>query len=224
MVRILVIEDEPKLARALQKGLGEEQYAVDVALDGEEGLYRARCQPYDLILLDWMVPVLSGLEVLRILRAEGQDVPVIIITAKDAVADRVRGLDSGADDYLTKPFSFEELLARTRALLRRASSSSSPQTLRVHDLELDLITHAAKRGDKPIELSSKEYALLEYLMRNPNRVLSRTVLSEHVWGEFDTLTNVIDVYVHHLREKIDKGHDVKLIHTVRGAGYVLKHE
>jgi len=224
VVRILVIEDEPKLARALQKGLGEEQYAVDVALDGEEGLYRARSQPYDLILLDWMVPGLSGLEVLRILRAEGQVVPVIIITAKDAVADRVKGLDSGADDYLTKPFSFEELLARTRALLRRASSSSSPQTLRVHDLELDLITHVAKRGDKPIELSSKEYALLEYLMRNPNRVLSRTVLSEHVWGEFDTLTNVIDVYVHHLREKIDKGHDVKLIHTVRGAGYVLKYE
>ncbi len=221
-MRILVVEDEPKLARALQKGLSEEQYAVDVAGDGDEGLHLARAKAYDLVLLDLMIPGMSGLELLRTLRAEGQDVPVLILTARDAVADRVEGLDSGADDYLTKPFSFEELLARARALLRRASPHPESQTLKVDTLELDPVTRAVQRDGAPIELSPKEFALLEYMMRHPNRVLSRTVLSEHVWGEFDTLTNVIDVYVHYLREKIDKGQQVKLIHTVRGAGYVLK--
>lgn len=223
-MRILVVEDEPKLARALQKGLSEEQYAVDVACDGEDGLYLARSKTYDLILLDLMIPGISGLEVLRILRTEGQDVPVLVLTAKDAVADRVKGLDSGADDYLTKPFSFEELLARARALLRRASAAPESQTLQVADLELDPFTRTAHRDGQPIELSPKEFSLLEYMMRNPNRVLSRTVLSEHVWGEFDTLTNVIDVYVHYLREKIDKDRPVKLIHTMRGSGYMLKNE
>ena len=223
-MRILVVEDEPKLARALQKGLSEEQYAVDVAHDGEEGLHLARSKTYDLILLDLMIPAISGLELLRILRAEGQEVPVLILTAKDAVIDRVQGLDSGADDYLTKPFSFEELLARARALLRRASSQPSSQALRAADLELDPVTRTAQRAGVALDLSPKEFSLLEYLMRNKNRVLSRTLLSEHVWGEFDTLTNVIDVYVHYLRDKIDKGHAPKLIHTVRGAGYVLKDE
>lgn len=223
-MRILVVEDEPKLARALQKGLSEEQYAVDVAHDGEEGLYLARCKTYDLILLDLMIPAISGLELLRILRAEGQEVPVLILTAKDAVIDRVQGLDSGGDDYLTKPFSFEELLARARALLRRASSQPSSQVLRAADLELDAATRTAQRAGVALDLSPKEFSLLEYMVRNKNRVLSRTLLSEHVWGEFDTLTNVIDVYVHYLRDKIDKDHAVKLIHTVRGAGYVLKDE
>lgn len=223
-MRILVVEDEPKLARALEKGLSEEQYAVDVARDGEEGLHLARCKTYDLILLDLMIPAIPGLELLRILRAEGQEVPVLILTAKDAVSDRVQGLDSGADDYLTKPFSFEELLARARALLRRASAQPSSQVLRAADLELDPVARTAQRGGVPLELSPKEFSLLEYMVRHKNRVLSRTVLSEHVWGEFDTLTNVIDVYVHYLRDKIDKGHKVKLIHTVRGAGYVLKDE
>ena len=221
-MRILVVEDEPKLARALQKGLSEEQYAVDVASDGEEGLHLLRSQTYDLVLLDLMIPEISGLELLRIVRAEGLDVPVLVLTAKDAVADRVQGLDSGADDYLTKPFSFEELLARARALLRRASAQPESQVLKVADVELDPITRTVKRAGKTVEMSPKEFALLEYMMRHPNRVLSRTILSEHVWGEFDTLTNVIDVYVHYLREKLDKDRPVKLIHTVRGAGYVLK--
>lgn len=223
-MRILVVEDEPKLARALHKGFAEEQYAVDVAADGEEALYLIRSQTYDLIVLDLMIPKISGLELLRIVRAEGMDVPVLVLTAKDAVADRVQGLDSGADDYLTKPFSFEELLARARALLRRASAQPESQTLKVADVELDPITRTVKRAGKPVEVSPKEFALLEYMMRHPNRVLSRTVLSEHVWGEFDTLTNVIDVYVHYLREKLDKNRGKKLIHTVRGAGYVLKDE
>lgn len=223
-MRILVVEDEPKLARALQKGLSEEQYAVDMAHDGEEGLHLARSKTYDLILLDLMIPAIPGLELLRILRAEGQEVPVLILTARDAVIDRVQGLDSGADDYLTKPFSFEELLARARALLRRASSQPSSQGLRAADLEIDPITRTAQRAGVSLDLSPKEFSLLEYMMRNKNRVLSRTLLSEHVWGEFDTLTNVIDVYVHYLRDKIDKGHALKLIHTVRGAGYVLKDE
>jgi len=221
-MRILVVEDEPKLARALQKGLTEEPYAVAVANDGDDGLHLARSNPYDLILLDLMIPGMSGLELLRTLRAEGKDLPVLILTAKDAVADRVQGLDSGADDYLTKPFSFEELLARARALLRRASANPESQTLRVADLELDPVTRTVELGGGRIEMSPKEFALLEYLMRHPNRVLSRTILSEHVWGEFDTLTNVIDVYVHYLREKIDKDRPIKLIRTVRGAGYMIK--
>lgn len=221
-MRILVIEDETKLAQALQKGLSEEGYAVDVALDGTEGLHRARNTAYDLILLDLMIPELSGLELLRALRAEGQSVPVLILTARDAVQDRVRGLDSGADDYLTKPFAFEELLARVRALLRRGASAPELAVLRVADLELEPATRTVRRAGQPLALSPKEFALLEYFMRHPNRVLSRTVLSEHVWGELDTLTNVIDVYVHHLREKIDKGFSPKLIHTVRGVGYVLR--
>jgi len=223
-MRILVVEDEPKMAKALQKGLQEEQYAVDVAHDGEEALDRARAVDYDLVVLDWMLPGLPGVDVLRTLRAEGKSAPVLLLTAKDAVGDRVRGLDSGADDYLTKPFAFEELLARVRALLRRGSAAPELKPLRVADLELDPATRTAARAGKPIELSPKEFALLEYFMRNPNRVLSRTLLSERVWGEFDTLTNVIDVYVHHLREKIDKGVARKLLHTVRGVGYVLRDE
>ncbi len=223
-MRILVVEDEPKMAKALQKGLQEEQYAVDVAHDGEAALAQARAADYDLVVLDWMLPGLPGVDVLRTLRAEGKSTPVLLLTAKDAVGDRVRGLDSGADDYLTKPFAFEELLARVRALLRRGSAVPELKPLRVADLELDPATRTAQRAGEPIELSPKEFALLEYFMRNPNRVLSRTLLSERVWGEFDTLTNVIDVYVHHLREKIDKGSERKLLHTVRGVGYVLRDE
>lgn len=221
-MRILVVEDEPKLAEALRKGLTEEGYAVDISLDGEDALYWARTREYDLIILDLMLPGVPGLEVLERLRSEGRNVPVLILTAKDAVADRVRGLDSGADDYLTKPFSFEELLARVRALLRRAAQAPELRPLKVADVELDPRTRTVKRAGRPIALSPKEFALLEYFLRNPDRVLSRTVLSEHVWGEFDTLTNVIDVYVHRLREKIDKGFSPKLLHTVRGVGYVLR--
>jgi len=191
---------------------------------GLPSLHLLRSQSYDLILLDLMIPGISGLNLLRIVRAEGLDVPVLVLTAKDAVADRVQGLDSGADDYLTKPFSFEELLARARALLRRASAQPESQVLKVADVVLDPITRTVKRADKTVEMSPKEFALLEYMMRHPNRVLSRTILSEHVWGEFDTLTNVIDVYVHYLREKLDKNRPVKLIQTIRGAGYVLKDE
>jgi len=223
-MRILVVEDEPKMAKALQKGLQEEQYAVDVAHDGEAALAQARAADYDLVVLDWMLPGLPGVDVLRTLRAEGVSTPVLLLTAKDAVGDRVRGLDSGADDYLTKPFAFEELLARVRALLRRGSAAPELKPLRVADLELDPATRTAARAGQPIELSPKEFALLEYFMRNPDRVLSRTLLSERVWGEFDTLTNVIDVYVHHLREKIDKEFARKLLHTVRGVGYVLRDE
>ena len=223
-MRILVVEDETKMANALKKGLTEEGYAVDLSLDGRDALHLVETHSYDLILLDLMIPIVSGLEVLKELRHDGCVAPVLIITAKDAISERVKGLDLGADDYLTKPFSFEELLARIRALFRRSSTTPELQELKVTDLVLDPITRRVRRGDNSIDLSPKEYALLELLMRNPNRVMSRTVLSDHVWGEFDTLTNVIDVYVHYLRDKIDKGYQVKLIHTVRGAGYVLKDE
>lgn len=221
-MRILVVEDERKLAKALQRGLSEEGYAVDVAFDGQDGLHWARTQAYDLIVLDLMIPEVEGLELLKLIRTEGQTVPVLVLTARDAVDDRVKGLDTGADDYLTKPFAFDELLARARALLRREVSASPNHHLQIADLELDRFTRQVWRNEQPIELTAKEFELLEYFMQNADRVLSRTQLSEHVWGEFDTLTNVIDVYIHRLREKIDEGFSPKLLHTVRGAGYVLK--
>ncbi|MFB6285714.1 MAG: response regulator [Candidatus Bipolaricaulia bacterium] len=221
-MRILVVEDETKLAKALQRGLSEEGYAVDLAFDGQDGLHWARTQAYDLIVLDLMIPEVEGLELLKLIRTEGQQVPVLVLTARDAVDDRVKGLDTGADDYLTKPFAFDELLARVRALLRREISASPNHQLRIADLELDRFTRQVWRNEEPIELTAKEFELLEYFMQNANRVLSRTQLSEHVWGEFDTLTNVIDVYIHRLREKVDEGFSPKLLYTVRGAGYVLK--
>lgn len=221
-MRILIVEDETKLAHALQRGLSEEGYAVDLALDGQDGLHQARTTSYDLIILDLMIPEIHGLDLLKLIRTEGQSVPVLVLTARDAIDDRVEGLDAGADDYLTKPFSFDELLARVRALLRRGTVSDEASRLAIADLELDRLTREVTRNGQAIALTPKEFDLLEYFMRNPDRVLSRTVLSEHVWAEFDTLTNVIDVYIHHLRRKIDRGFEPQLLHTVRGAGYVLK--
>lgn len=222
-MRILIIEDEKKVADFIRRGLKEEGYAADIASDGKEGLFLASTNPYDVILLDVMLPGLDGISVCRKLRQEeNNSVPVIMLTAKDEVRDKVRGLDAGADDYLTKPFSFEELLARIRALLRKGSRQQQT-VLRVGDLSLDLISHAVTRAGKEISLTSKEFALLEYFMRNPGMVITRTMISEHVWDiNFDTFTNVIDVYVNYLRKKIDAGRGPSLIHTVRGRGYMLK--
>ena len=223
-MRILVVEDEKKVADFIQKGLEEEHYAVDAAYDGETGLYLTEINDYDLIVLDLMIPKIDGWEVLKRVRAKKNNVPILILTAKDAVDDIVKGLDSGCDDYLTKPFAFAEFLARVRALLRREKVDKEP-ILRVGDLTLSLVTHRVTRKEKEIELTSKEYALLEYMMRNPNKVLTRAMISEHVWDyHFDSMTNVIDVYVNYLRKKVDKDFETKLIHTIRGVGYMIKRE
>jgi heavy metal response regulator len=221
-MRILVIEDEKKIADFIKRGLKEEGYAVDSAYDGEQGLFLAKTNEYDLILLDLMLPKMDGQSLFKELRKGKIFSPVIMLTAKDAVKDKVAGLDLGADDYMTKPFAFEELLARMRAVLRNREGADS-KTLEVEDLVLDLSTHKATRSGKEIILTAKEYALLEYLMRNAGAIVTRTMISEHVWDiNFDTFTNVIDVYINYLRNKIDTGHKKKLIHTVRGRGYVLK--
>ena len=221
-MRILVIEDEKKVADFVRKGLEEEHYAVDTAYDGERGLDLAETNDYDLVVLDLMIPKIDGWEVLRRMRANGNKVPVLILTARDSVEEIVKGLDSGSDDYLTKPFAFAEFLARVRALLRREKVEKEP-VLRVGDLTLSLVTHRVNRGGREIELTSKEYTLLEYMMRSPNKVLTRVMISEHVWDyHFDSMTNVIDVYVNYLRKKIDRDFEAKLIHTIRGVGYVIK--
>jgi heavy metal response regulator len=220
----LVVEDEKKVGRFIKKGLEEEGYAVDLAFDGEEGLAMALDQVHDLIILDIALPKIDGLQVLKKLRERSVRTPVLLLTVRTAIEDKVLGLDSGADDYLTKPFAFQELLARIRALLRRKAEAGAP-LLQVEDLVLDPARHLVTRGREKIDLTSKEFALLEYLMRNAGRVLSRAMISEHVWDyDFDTETNVIDVYVNYLRRKIDSGREKKLIHTVRGSGYVLKAE
>ena len=220
-MRILVVEDERKIASFIKRGLKEEGYAVDTAGDGEEG-YRLICEnDYDVILLDLMLPRLDGVSLCRQIRQDGVQTPVIMLTAKSAVADKVTGLDAGANDYLTKPFAFEELLARIRVLLRTAGQPAT--RLQVADLCLDLLTHTVTRDGRAISLSAKEFSLLEYLMRNAGTVVTRTMIAEHVWDiDFDTSTNVIDVYINYLRNKIDAGHEKKLIHTVRGRGYLLK--
>ena len=219
---ILVVEDEKKTAGFLKKGLQEEGHIVDVANDGETGLILATVNGYDLIILDIMLPEKDGMEVLRELRAKRISTPTLMLTARDSLEDKVQGLDGGADDYLTKPFAFAELLARIRAVLRRGEPERTAE-LTAADLTLDPVTRTVQRGDKDIELTSKEHALLEYLLRNKGRVLTRSLISEHVWGyQFDTGTNVVSVYVNYLRNKIDSGFDKKLIHTVRGVGYVLK--
>jgi len=219
---ILIVEDEKKVAGFLKKGLQEERYTVDVAYDGEEALAQAEMNHYDLIILDIMLPKKDGMEVLNQLRAHRISTPILMLTAKDSLQDKVQGLDSGADDYLTKPFAFAELLARIRALLRRGKPASEV-SLKAADLILDPAMHKVQRAGKPIELTSKEYALLEYLLRNKGQVLTRALISEHVWGyRFDTGTNIVDVYVNYLRNKIDSDFDKKLIHTVRGVGYALK--
>ena len=223
-MRILVVEDEKKIADFIKRGLKEEGYAVDAAYDGEEGLFLARTNDYDLILLDLMLPKLDGLTLCKKLKEAKVKARVIMLTAKEAVKDKVLGLDSGADDYLTKPFAFEELLARIRAILRK-NETRAPTKLKLADLELDLLTHKVARGSKEIELTAKEYSLLEYLMRNEGIIVTRTMISEHVWDiDFDTFTNVIDVYINYLRNKVDSGFRKKLIHTVRGRGYILKEE
>ncbi len=222
--RILVVEDEKKVASFIKRGLEEEEFQVDVAYDGEEGLHLAETNPYDLVLMDVMLPKMDGLSVIREMRKKEIITPVLCLTAKDAVEDIVSGLDSGSDDYLTKPFAFAELLARVRSLLRRGQKDRGAD-IHFADLRLDPVAHKVWRGDKEIELTAKEYALMEYFMRNPNQILTRTMIAEHVWDyTFDSFTNIIDVYVNYLRKKVDRDYDKKLIHTVRGVGYVLKEE
>lgn len=221
-MRILVVEDEKKVASFIKKGLEEDYYSVDLALDGKEGSKLAASEEYDLIILDIMLPYKDGLTILKEIRNEKIITPVLMLTAKDTVVDRVIGLDSGADDYLAKPFAFDELLARVRALLRR-NSSEKDVVLKVLDLKLDTQSHKAYRNDKEILLTPKEYAILEYLMRNKNRVISRIKLSEHVYDyHFDSDTNVIDVYINKLRNKIDRGFDKQVLYTIRGVGYTVK--
>jgi len=221
-MRILIIEDEKKIASFMKRGLKEEGYAADIASDGEDGLFLAETNPYDLIILDLMLPKMDGIELCKALREKKIRTPVMMVTAKDAVSDKVEGLDSGADDYLTKPFAFEELLARVRALLRK-NDGASASILKAQDLTLDLLSHKVDRRGKTINLTGKEYSLLEYLMRNAGAVVTRTMISEHVWDiDFDTDTNVIDVYINYLRKKIDGNFDKSLIQTVRGRGYTIE--
>jgi heavy metal response regulator len=221
-MRILLVEDDKKVASFIRKGMEEEGYAVDVAADGETGLQMGLDRLHDLVILDVMLPEKPGFQVVRELRQAKVATPVLMLTSRDTIEDKVQGLDAGADDYLTKPFAFAELLARVRALLRRGSDARAPK-LQVADLILDPATRSVSRAGQPITLTNREFALLEYLMRNTGRVLSRTMIADHVWDyNFDSGTNVIDVYVNYLRKKIDADRELKLLHTVRGAGYVLK--
>ncbi|PLX98241.1 MAG: DNA-binding response regulator [Desulfuromonas sp.] len=223
-MKILVVEDEKKVASFIQRGLEEEGYEVDVAYDGEEGLSIGSDGSYDLILMDLMLPKIDGLEVISKLRGQDVRTPVLCLTAKDKVDDIVSGLDSGSDDYLTKPFAFAELVARVRALIRRGNTERGAEIV-FADLRLDPVSHKVWRNDREIDLTTKEYALLEYMMRNPNQTLTRSMIAEHVWDyTFDSFTNIIDVYVNYLRKKVDRDFDKKLIHTVRGVGYVLKED
>jgi heavy metal response regulator len=221
-MRILLVEDEERIAAFIRKGLQEELYAVDVARDGADALDTALVGEYDLIILDVRLPVRDGIAVCRELRAQGNKTPILMLTARDTVDDRVRGLDAGADDYLIKPFAFQELLARLRALARRPATLQD-DTLRVENLTLDTHTHQARRDAQPIELSAREYRLLELLMRHPGHVLTRTQIAEHIWGyDFDANSNVVDVYIRYLRRKVDDPFEPKLIQTVRGVGYKLE--
>ena len=220
-MRILLVEDDPRIARFVSQALREQAYAVDVSADGDDALYKASVNDYDAVILDVMIPGRDGFEVCRELRAAGSPVPVLMLTARDAVPDRVAGLDSGADDYLTKPFEVAELLARLRALLRRGHAVR-PALLAAADLRIDTRAHSVTRAGRRIELTAKEYALLEYLARERGRVLTRAEIAEHVWDEnFDPLSNLIDVNINRLRRKVDDGFAVPLIHTRRGEGYLL---
>jgi heavy metal response regulator len=223
-MKILLVEDEKKVASFIKKGLEEEYYTVDVAYDGKEGLRLALGEDYDLMILDVMLPLKDGFTLVKEIRSEKINTPVLLLTAKDTIENKIEGLDSGADDYLTKPFAFEELLARIRALLRRKEVSKSVQ-LKAGDLILDTQSHKVIRSGVEITLTPKEYSILEYLLRNKNHVVSRTLLSEHVYDyHFDSDTNVIDVYINKLRNKIDKQFGNPLLHTIRGVGYLLKDE
>lgn len=223
-MRILVVEDEKKLASLIKKVLEKEKYAVDVAYDGQESLDYALTYPYDVIILDILLPKKDGLEVIRELRSKKILTPVLMLTAKDAVEDKILGLDLGADDYLTKPFDFGELLARIRALVRR-ETADKPSVLQAADLSLDPRTYTAKRAGKIIRLTSREYSLLEFLLRRKNQVLTRDMIIDHVWDStFESMTNIVDVYIRYLRRKMDTGFSPKLIHTIRGIGYMLKED
>jgi len=223
-MRILLVEDEPGIAQFVRQGLAEAGYAVDVATDGRNGLDYALAAEYDIIVVDIMLPKMDGLQLLRQLRAEQIKIPVLLLTARNAVEDRVQGLDAGADDYLSKPFAFAELLARLRALLRRPPVQADT-ILRVADLEMDVASREVRRAGKQIELSPREFALLEYLMRHPQQVLTRAQITEHIWNfDFYGDSNVVDVYIGYLRRKIDRGLNPPLLHTVRGIGYRLSAE
>ena len=224
MEQILVIEDDSAIRDLLRRGLAYENYKVTTAADGPSGLAAARDNPPDLVVLDWMMPGMDGLEVCRRLRT-ASNVPILMLTAKDSISDRVIGLETGADDYLVKPFAFPELLARIHALLRRAAPSSKPEVLRYSDLQLDTGTRLAKRTDRTFELTAKEYDLLEYLIRNPRQVLTREQILDRVWGyDFGGESNVLEVYVRYLRQKTEANNEPRLIHTGRGVGYVLREE
>ena len=221
-MKILVIEDDPTVGQYVKRGLEEQRWGVDLVADGEEGERRASSDAYDLIVLDMRLPGRSGMDVLHNLRARGFERPVLVLTAQDAVDAKVRALRAGADDYVTKPFAFEELLARVEALSRRPRALV-PDLLRVADLVLDKATRTVTRGGEPVELTPKEYTVLEYLMRHAGRVMSRTLITEYAWGyHFDPGTNIVDVVINHLRKKVDANHEAKLIHTVRGVGYVIR--
>ena len=222
-MRILVVEDDKKIASFVVNGLKQSGYAVDHSADGEDGLLKAQTVAYDAAIVDLMLPKLDGLNLIQQLRAKGLRTPVLILSAKASVDDRVRGLQAGGDDYLTKPFAFSELLARIQALIRRASQTPEPSRLVVGDLTVDLLTREVRRGKEPIELQPREFALLEYLMRHPNRPVTKTMILEHIFDySFDPQTNVVDVLVHRLRSKVDKDFPQKMIQTIRGVGYVLK--
>ena len=221
-MRILVIEDEPRMASIIAKGLREHSYAVDLAHDGESGLYQTSINDYDVIVLDVLLPERDGFDVCRELRSRGNATPILMLTARAAVDDRVTGFNAGADDYLTKPFSFRELLARIRALLRR-DSQLRPDVLQIEDLIIDSASHRVSRGNREVQLTAKEYALLEYLARRMGQLVSRAEIAAHVWDDsFDPFSNTIEVYINRLRKKIDGDHPTKLLHTRRGEGYILE--
>ena len=223
-MKILVIEDEKKVANFIKQALSEELYTVDVANDGEKGLEMGLSGEYDLVVLDLMLPKIDGYEIIKQLRKNNIAAPILILTAKDAVSDKVKGLDIGADDYLCKPFVLEELFARIRSLLRRQGIEKT-NFLKLDDLELDTITHSARRNNKKIEFTAREYELLEFLLRNKNRVMTRSIIAQHVWEyNFDVESNIVDVYINRLRNKIDDSFDRKLIHSIKGVGYVMRLE
>lgn len=226
-MRILVVEDEPKLAAALRQGLEDDHYEVSVARTGEEGFYMLYAGDFDLVVLDIMLPGRDGLEILGQIRRKGLTTPVLLLTARDSVDDRVNGLDAGGDDYLVKPFAFPELLARIRALLRRGTSEPTVRVMGLNDLEMDFSSRSVSRAGNAIDLTAREYELLEYLLRNHHQVVSREMLARDVWketGRATPLDNVIDVHIARLRRKIDDGHVVKLVHTVRGVGFVMRED